>query len=100
MVRLAPGRPAAGPPRGTTGHVTPGTSSEVSMVRTLFQFLVVALVGAALLALAHVVAPAVAAQQPVLARLQANVNFQRTFLSVAVCILLLMPTYWLFVLHR
>ncbi|MFN6487725.1 MULTISPECIES: peroxidase family protein [unclassified Nostoc] len=67
----------------------------------VFQFLLVALLGLALLAVTYIVAPGVAQQQPTIARLLSNVTYERTFLAAAVCIFLLIPTYWLFLLqHR
>ena len=67
----------------------------------VFQFLLVALLGLALLAVGHVVAPSIAQQQPTSAHLLANVTYERTFLASAVCIFLMIPAYWLFMLqHR
>ena len=58
------------------------------MVRTLFQFLVVALVATTLLGIAHTLVAAGCRRAAADIRgLQGDVNYERTFLSVAVCIL-------------
>ena len=66
----------------------------------VFQFLFVALLGIALLAVGYVIAPSITQQQFTTTHLLSNVTYERTFLAFAVSIFLMIPAYWLFILQN
>src|SRR5690242_3623570 len=67
----------------------------------LARFLIVLVVGAVLMVVAFWFGPTEAQEVGPLARQQTNIDYERTFLSIAGTLVLLIPTYWAFILqHR
>lgn len=70
------------------------------MRRIIAELLIVGTIGAVLLAVASLAAPIQVEQLQGILEYRENYNYERTFLTIAATLILLLPTFWLFVLQR